>query len=100
MKLRYLTGAVAAACALSTAVVSPAAANNEDNRGCPPGWQLQAVAVSTAGHDRWDRNGDGLICSKGNETLPGNAGPPNGEGNTHVGSETTEGHNHKDNSNP
>lgn len=101
MRKRRLIHAVVGACAVCITVIAPpASANNEDNRGCPSGWQLQTVAGSTAGHDRWDRNGDGLICSKGNETLPGNAGPPNGQGNTHVGSEITEGHNHKDNNNP
>lgn len=97
---RRLISAVVVASALSAVVVSPAAASNADNRGCPTGWELQPVARSTAGHDRWDLNGDGLICSKGNETLPGNGGPPNGHGNTHVGSEDTDGHNHKDNNNP
>lgn len=96
---RRVIAAITGASALFAVLVSPAAASNEDHRSCPPGWQLQPVARSTAGHERWDANGDGLICSKGNETLPGNEGPPNGHGNTHVGSEDTDGHNHKDNNN-
>ncbi len=95
-----VTRVVAMASAVGAMIVAPALADNDDNTGCPPGWDPQAVAGSTAGHDRWDRNGDGVICSKGNETLPGNAGPPNGQGNTQVGSPETSGHNHKDNNNP
>ncbi len=100
MRQGHLAGVVAVASAVCALIVTPAFAGSADNDGCPTGWDVQSVAGSTAGHDHWDRNGDGLICSKGNETLPGNAGPPNGRGNTHVGSEATDGHNHKDNNNP
>lgn len=100
MRHTHLKRVVAVALAGGALVSVPAIAVSADNAGCPTGWDLQSVAGSTPGHERWDHNGDGLICSKGNETLPGNAGPPNGQGNTHVGSEGTSGHNHKDNNNP
>ena len=102
MRQGQIKRVVAAASVAGVMFAVPAIAVSGDNDGCPAGggWALQSVAGSTPGHDRWDNNGDGLICSKGNETLPGNAGPPNGQGNTHVGSEGTSGHNHKDNNNP
>ncbi|HUP86758.1 MAG TPA: hypothetical protein VM143_13940 [Acidimicrobiales bacterium] len=75
-------------------------ATNDDNRSCPPGWAPQSAVYSTGNHELFDRNSDGVICSKGNETLPGNEGPPNGQGNTHLADPESSGHVHKDNNQP
>ena len=99
---RILIGMLAAAFAFGGLGlgIGVAAANNDDNRDCPPGWAVQSTATSTGDHEVFDRNGDGLICSKGNETLPGNAGPPNGQGNTHLADPESSSHVHKDNNQP